>query len=110
MDRLNKFYKNRGFYNIKIKSTTAIITNDNQFELIFNINAGNKFYFDNINFAKTDAVRDDDLKIFEKRFNDLKNKNYSEKKLINLIDEINEFTLRNDFIFKCNFETKIKIK
>ena len=111
VDRLNKFYKNRGFYNIKIKSTTAIITNDNQFELIFNINAGNKFYFDNINFAKTDAVRDDDLKIFEKRFNDLKNKNYSEKKLINLIDEINEFTLRNDFIFlNANFETKIKDK
>ena len=109
VDRLNKFYKNRGFYNIKIKSTTAIITNDNQFELIFNINAGNKFYFDNVNFAKTDAIRDDDLKIFKKKFNDLKNKNYSEKKLINLIDEINEFTLSNDFIFlNANFETKIK--
>ena len=109
VDRLNKFYKNRGFYNIKIKSTTAIITNDNQFELIFNINAGNKFYFDNVKFAKTDAIRDDDLKIFEKKFNDLKNKNYSEKKLINLIDEINEFTLSNDFIFlNANFVTKIK--
>ena len=80
VNRLNKFYKNRGFFDVKIKSTTAIITNDNQFELIFNINAGNKFYFDNIKFAKTESIRDDDLKIFKKKFNDLKNKNYSEKK------------------------------
>ena len=29
---------------LKIKSTTAIITDENQFELIFNINAGNKFF------------------------------------------------------------------
>ena len=48
VNRLNNFYKNRGFYDVKIKSTTAVITNENQFELIFNINAGNKFYFDQI--------------------------------------------------------------
>ena len=43
--RLNNFYKNRGYYNAKIKSTTGIITEDKQFELIFNINAGEKFFF-----------------------------------------------------------------
>ena len=50
INRLNNFYKNRGYYEAKIKSTSAVITNENQFELIFNINAGNKFYFDKIRF------------------------------------------------------------
>ena len=41
--RLREFYKNRGFFNVKIKSTTAIINEDNQFELVFNIDAGQKY-------------------------------------------------------------------
>ena len=32
ISRLNTFYKNRGYHNVKIKSTTALITNENQFE------------------------------------------------------------------------------
>ena len=44
ISRLNKFYKNRGYFNVKIKSTTAIITDQNQFELIFNINSGEKYF------------------------------------------------------------------
>ena len=109
VNRLNKFYKNRGFYNVKIKSTTAVITDDNQFELIFNINAGNKFYFDEIKFDEAKNIEENDLKFFKKKFNDFKDKNYSEKKLLNLIDEINEFTLENDFIFlNANFKTIIK--
>ena len=109
VNRLSKFYKNRGFYNVKIKSTTAVITDDNQFELIFNINSGDKFYFDEIQFNEAKNIEDGDLKFFKKKFNDLKNKNYSEKKLLNLIDEINEFALQNDFVFlNANYKTIIK--
>ena len=39
--KLNKFYKNRGYFDVNIKSTTATISDDNQFELIFNINVEN---------------------------------------------------------------------
>ena len=44
--KLKRFYKNRGYYRVQVKSTTAIINNENQFELVFNINSGEKFYFD----------------------------------------------------------------
>ena len=37
VSRLQKFYLNRGYYDVKIKSTTTLITEKNQFELIFNI-------------------------------------------------------------------------
>ena len=103
--RLENFYKNRGYYNVKIKSTTAVITNENQFELIFNINAGNKFFFNEIKFQDRNKLSEEDLKIFAKEFKKLEGKNYSKRKINNLIDDINEFTLRNNFVFlNANFD------
>ena len=32
---LNKFYKNRGYYNVKIKSSYATVENNKNFKLIF---------------------------------------------------------------------------
>ena len=87
--RLENFYKNRGYYNVKIKSTTAVITNENQFELIFNINAGNKFFFNKINFEDRNKLSEEDLKIFANEFKKLEGKNYSKRKINNLIDDIN---------------------
>ena len=66
VQRLNDYYKNKGFYSVKIKSTTAIITEENQFELIFNINAGNKFYFDEIKFEESYFIPKENLTLFEK--------------------------------------------
>ena len=99
INRLESFYKNRGYFNVKIKSTSAIITDENQFEIIFNINAGNKFYFNEIKFENKKNLSDKDLKIFNQEFKKLKGKNYSKRKINNLINDINEFTLKNDFVF-----------
>ena len=54
--RLKKYYQNRGYFDIKIKSATAIITDENQFELSFNINSGNKFFFKNIQILNKDVA------------------------------------------------------
>ena len=107
--RLENFYKNRGFFNVKIKSTTAVINDNNQFELIFNINSGNKYFFNEIKFLNRDKVFLNDTGAFDKRFNKLKGKKYSKKKLDNLIDEINNFTIENEFIFvNTDFQEIIK--
>ncbi len=98
--RLNNFYKNRGYFNVNIKSTTAIITDQNQFELIFNINAGEKYFFDNISIKNiSDEVLTENLDYFENIFAKLKNKPYSKKKINNVVDELNDFALNNDFVF-----------
>ena len=107
--KLENFYKNRGFYNVKIKSTTALINEQNQFELIFNINAGDKFYFNDIKFLNNQNLPLDSIKIFEKKFAKLKGKKYSKKKINNLIDDLNNFALLNDFVFvNANFDEVIK--
>ncbi len=100
VSRLNNFYMNRGFYDVKIKSTTAVITDENQFELIFNINAGEKYFFNEIKFDNVNKnIEIDNFEKFENKFNSLKGKKYSKKKINNLINDINDFTLKNDFVF-----------
>ena len=44
---LKNFYKNRGYYNVKINSSYAQIVEDKYFEIVFNIDAG-KIYKINI--------------------------------------------------------------
>ncbi len=45
---LKNFYKNKGYYNVLIESSSAKVIDDTNFELTFNINAGKKYFFDNI--------------------------------------------------------------
>ena len=45
---LKSYYLNKGYYNSTIESSSASLI-DNGFELIFNINAGEKFYFNQFN-------------------------------------------------------------
>ena len=42
---LKNFYLNKGYYNVVINSSFAKMTNDQSFELIFNIDANSKLFF-----------------------------------------------------------------
>ena len=99
VSRLIEFYKNRGYFNIQVKSTSAVISDDNNFELIFNINAGEKFYFNKVKFSNSEEVQFEGFKDFEKKFNKIEGEYYSKKKINTLIADLNETTLRNDFVF-----------
>ncbi len=99
VSRLIEFYKNRGYFNIQVKSTSAVISDDNNFELIFNINAGEKFYFNKVKFSNSEEVKFEGFKDFEKKFNKIEGEYYSKKKINTLIADLNETTLRNDFVF-----------
>ncbi len=107
--RLENYYKNRGYFNASIKSTTAVIDEKNNFELIFNINAGDKFVFNNIKIVENESYNLENAEIFNDKFEKLKGKIYSKKKLNNLVDELNEFALNNNFIFiNANYTEVIK--
>ena len=97
--RLKKYYQNQGYYNVKIKSSSAIINEQNQFEIIFNIDAGNKYYFNDISISNNSNFDTDRFSEFEKRFKKIKGKKYSKKIVNKIIDDLNIYTLRNDFIF-----------
>ena len=45
---LKNFYLNKGYFDIKINSSFAKMINEEEFELIFNIQANKKFIFNNL--------------------------------------------------------------
>ena len=61
---LERFYLNKGFYNVQIENSSAIF-NENHFNLIYNINSGNVFTIRN-----TKLILPDDFD--EKDFNEVK--------------------------------------
>lgn len=81
---LKNFYLNEGYYNVNINSSFARLVDDDKFELIFNIDAKNKFFFDKLELVlPNDFSKDNFSKLFE-LFNELKGKPYS----INRVDKI----------------------
>ena len=46
---LNNFYKNKGFYNVVIESSFASYLGNDEFEILYNISSGKKYYFNEFN-------------------------------------------------------------
>ena len=94
---LKNFYLNKGFYNVKINSSFAKILNQNEFELIYNIDAGEKIYFNEftLNLPK-DFEPNNYVKINE-IFNDLKGKYYSLYNVEKILNQIETITVNDQF-------------
>lgn len=94
---LKNFYLNKGFYNVRINSSFAKILNQNEFELIYNIDAGEKIYFNEftLNLPK-DFEPNNYVKINE-IFNDLKGKYYSLYNVEKILNQIETITVNDQF-------------
>jgi outer membrane protein insertion porin family len=96
---LNNFYKNKGYFNVKIESSFANYLGNNKFEIVYNISAGKKVYFnefnlnlpidyDKVNFAQLN-------KIFDK----FKGETYSLNAIDKILKEIDKIVLNEQFEF-----------
>ena len=96
---LTNYYKNNGYYNVKVNSTSALVINQNKFELVFNIDAGEKYIFNNVvlnlpkNFDKKNFEDINDVLI------NLKNKTYSLNRIKKILDQIDEISLNKQYEF-----------
>ncbi len=96
---LKSFYLNRGFFNVNVKSSYAKNVDNQYFELIFNIDAGEKFYFNNVSLSNKNNFDSENVKKIELIINDLKGQRYSPKLLNNVINEIDQISLLKEFVF-----------
>ena len=96
---LNKFYKNRGFYNVKVKSSYATVENNQNFKLIFSIEAGEKFYFNDFLLNITDDYVGKNFDKINNAFEKLKGSLYSIKSIDKIKDEIDKIALQKEFVF-----------
>ena len=96
---LKNFYLNEGYYNVKISQTSANVIQDNNFNLTYNINAGKKFFFKNLNLNIPADYDPENFKFIQFLLNDMKEKPYSSNRINNLLNEIDNIAITKQYEF-----------
>ncbi len=94
---LTNFYKNKGFYNIKVESTFAELLDDGMFDLTFNINAGNKFFFNDLKLNIPDDYDRNNFQKIDSLFEKLKNEPYSFIAIEDILEEVEAIALNEQY-------------
>ena len=96
---LYNFYKNKGYYNVSVESSSAKVINESNFELIFNINAGKKYYFGKIDLIIPEEYSPESFKKIIDVKDKLEGKIYSLDKIKKILNKIDEIALTKEFEF-----------
>ena len=96
---LRNFYKNNGYYNVNIDSSFAKMITDNEFELIFNINAGKKIFFGELKLKLPSDFDEQNFVSIRKLFKKIKGKSYSINTIDMILDEIDNITTLEQYKF-----------
>ena len=94
---LTNFYINNGYYNVKINSSFAKLVTDENFELIFNIDAGEKIFFGELSLNLPVNYDKMNFNNLEKTLNELKNKPYSINAVQKITEEIDIIALNDQY-------------
>jgi len=106
---LLNFYRNNGYYNAQINSSFAKLIDDNNFELIFNIDAGPKIYFGELELKLPADFDENNFSTIKKLFKKTKGKPYSINIIDKILDEIDSITTLEQYKFiKANVIETIK--
>ena len=96
---LSNFYKNKGFYNVEIESSFASYLGNDEFEVLYNVSSGEKFYFNEFNLNLPMDYELDNFNELNKIFNDLKGEKYSLNSIDKILKEIDKIVLNEQFEF-----------
>ncbi len=94
---LKNFFLNKGFYNVEINSSFAKLVKDDEFELTFNINAGEKIFFNNLIISLPADFQRSGYANLEKLFLNIKGEPYSINLVEKILDKIDLITLNEEF-------------
>ena len=94
---LKNFYLNNGYYNVEINSSFARMLDDTSFELIYNIDAKNKFYFNNLDLQIPNDFDKENFSSLFDLFNELKGEKYSINSVKKILDKIDAITIREEY-------------
>ena len=105
---LTNFFKNKGYYNAKITSSFAKVIDENNFNLVFNIDSGIKYFFNDIKLNVSDDYTDKNFEKLDRLFSKLKNETYSLNSIKNILNEIDLIALQKEFVFiNAKYDEKI---
>ena len=102
------YYKNNGYYYASVENSFVEFLDDGTFKLIFNINAGKKYFFNDFNLAMPASYDRDKFTSIISGFSKLKNKPYSPLKLNKVLNQIDKIALLREFQFiNSSFEETV---
>jgi len=96
---LKNFYKNNGYYSAEINSSFAKLIDNNNFELIFNINAGPKISFGDLKLNLPSDFNQKKFDSIKKLFKEIKGKPYSINMIDKILNEIDSITTLEQYKF-----------
>ena len=94
---LKNFYLNKGFYDVQINSSFAKLTGENEFELIYNIDANQKKFFNELKLNLPDDYNVSNFAKIDNLFKKLKGEHYSLNAVDQVLDEIELIVLSEQF-------------
>ncbi len=105
---LINFYKNKGYFQAKIESSTIQFDEKNNFKLVFKIDAGKKYRFNKFTINYPDNYEKKDFDIIDKKLNKFSNEIYSYKILEKVLKEIESIAKKENYEFvDANVDQKI---
>ena len=96
---LKNYYKDNGYYNVNITNSFVEFNNNGSFKLIFNINAGEKFKFNEVDLILSEDFDQKHFLKIKKSLNKLKDKEYSFSKIEKIIRKIDKIALTKQYEF-----------
>ena len=96
---LQSYYKNRGYYNVKVENSFLEFTDKNAFKLIFKIDAGDKFKFNKISLNIPPDYNKIYFNSINKLLDELEGELYSLSKIEKILNEIDKIALSKQYDF-----------
>jgi len=96
---LKNYYRNKGYYEVDVKSTNVEYSEGEGFVLTFNINAGPRYKFKKIYADISEALDKQAFYSLEKDFNKLIGSYYSQRKLKSILDKIDKLSEQKELQF-----------
>jgi len=94
---LKNFYLNKGYYQVEINSSFAKMIGNNEFELIYNIQANDKFFFNNVSINLSFDYEEDNFVDLKEELKDIKDEAYSLNTIKDIIQKIEYIALTDQF-------------
>ena len=94
---LKNFYLNKGYFNVVINSSFAKMINDQEFELVFNIEANPKLYFGKLKLDLPTDFSQSNYESLDKFFDILENEPYSLYRVESILEKIENITVNEQY-------------
>ena len=94
---LKNFYLNKGYYDVVISSSFAKIKDNGNFELIYNINAKNKFFFGEFKLKLPDGFNDEYFEKVSNSFIKFTDKPYSLNSVEKILEDLEIVSIQEEY-------------